>query len=119
MHGRKLSCVLTATLCLSLSGGVFAATGPMQTPLKVASIYTNNATGALYVSFQAGSMPGCYSGAGGYLYTTNTYYKELYAQLLTMVATGGIQAAVIYTPKAAPTNNWDDCTIEGIYLLPQ
>jgi hypothetical protein len=119
MQGRKLSCVLTAILGLSFSGGAFAVTGPIQTPLKVTSIYTNNATGAIYVSFQAGSMPGCYSGAGGYLFTSNTYFKEIYAQLLTMMATGGIQAAVIYTPKATPTINWDDCTINGIYLLPQ
>jgi hypothetical protein len=29
-----------------------------------------------------------------------------------------MQAQVIYTQNT-PTNNWNDCTIDGIYLLPQ
>jgi len=118
MKNRVLASVLTTVLGLSLSGGVFAATGPTMTPLKVTQMYMNNYS-SLYVHFQSGAMPGCYGGAGGYLFTSNANYKELYAQLLLMVANGGIRAAVLYTPKAVPTQNWDDCTIEGIYLLPE
>jgi hypothetical protein len=60
-------------------------------------------------------MPGCYGNSGGYLYTSNTFFKELYAQLLTMIATGGIPAMVVYTQNA-PTGNWTDCTIDGLYI---
>jgi hypothetical protein len=63
-------------------------------------------------------MPCCFSNQGGYLYTTNSFYKELYAQLMLMVANGGIRASVIYTVNAS-SNEWSDCTIDGIYLLPQ
>ena len=63
-------------------------------------------------------MPGCYNNSGGYLHSSNSMYKELYAQLLTITAAGGLRAAVLYTQNT-PTNNWGDCTIEGIYLLPE
>lgn len=75
-------------------------------------------TSAIYVSFQSNAMPGCYGNAGGYLYSSNLLFKELHAQLLTMVANGGIRAAVVFTQNT-PTGNWDDCTINGIYLLPE
>jgi hypothetical protein len=99
-------------------GSAMAVQGPMQTPLKVTGMYTNNSGGTIYVSFQNGAMPGCYNNSGGYLHSTNTMYKEIYAQLLTITASGGIRAAVLYTQNT-PTNNWSDCTIEGIYLIPE
>jgi len=114
---RRLTGCFLAVLGVLHGNCVFAATGPTESPLRVASIYTTNSA-AIYVQFQSGAMPGCYASAGGYLYASNSLFKELYAQLLTMVASGGIQAAVIYTQNT-PTNNWGDCTIDGIYLLPQ
>src|SRR4051794_13219235 len=97
-------------------GTSHAATGPTLSPLKVTSMYLNSSS-SLYVSFQSGAMPGCYTNSGGYLFTSNPAYKEIYALLLTMTAGTAIRAAVLYTQNT-PTNNWVDCTIEGIYVLP-
>ena len=117
---RKIAAgVLAVTLGLCLGNPAFAVTnGPTMTPLKVSQMYARDASGAIYVAFQTGAMPGCYGNSGGYLVTGNSLFKELYAQLLTMVASGGIRASVIYTQNT-PTNNWSDCTIEGIQLLPE
>jgi|KBSMisStandDraft_5_1062788.scaffolds.fasta_scaffold142387_3 hypothetical protein len=116
MIRRKIAYVFLAFVGLGESA--IAASGPWESPLRIASMYTSDTSGAIYVQFQPGAMPGCYQNAGGYLLTSNALFKEIYAQLLTMVATGGIQAAVIYTQNT-PTNNWGDCTINGIYLSPQ
>jgi hypothetical protein len=114
---RRLITCLLAAIGVFHSSTVFAATGPTESPLRVTSMYTPNWS-SIYVQFQSGAMPGCYANAGGYLFVSNSLFKELYAQLLTMVATGGIQAAVLYTQNT-PSGNWGDCTIDGIYLLPQ
>jgi hypothetical protein len=114
---RKLA-KLAMAAGLAFCGSAMAVQGPMQSPLKVTTLYTNNNSGTLYVAFQPGSMPGCYNNSGGYLYSSNSMYKELYAQLMTIVATGGVRAVVLYTQNT-PTNNWGDCTIDGIYLLPE
>jgi|SRR6185503_6024284 len=108
--------ILMIGICVG--GAAHAATGPAQSPLKVTGMYTKDLNGAIYVSFQTGAMPGCYGNAGGYLLPTNTAFKELYAQLLLMIANGGIHAAVVYTQNT-PTNNWSDCNIDGLYLLPE
>jgi hypothetical protein len=107
--------IVAAALGIGLSTSVLAATGPTETPLKITAMYIKGGNGTIYVAFQSGAMPGCYANAGGYLYPTNTFYKEIYAQLHTMNATGGIQAAVIYTQNT-PTGNWSDCTIDGLFL---
>ena len=117
MKRRVLTCLTTVALGLGVSNGVFAAIGPTQSPLRVTTMYTKDANGTIYVAFQSGAMPGCYSGAGGYLFTSNTFYKEIYSQLLTMVANGGIKASVIYTQNYS-AGQWSDCTIDGIYLQP-
>ena len=103
---------------LLLGSAAHAVSGPTQAPLKISVMYTNGQSGAIYVAFQNGSMPGCYSNAGGYLYPTNPYFKEIYAQLMLMMANGGLRASVLYTQNT-PTNNWGDCNIDGIYYLPQ
>jgi len=118
MQGRILLHGLILVLGLWVSESALAATGPTQTPLKVVAMYTNNPSGTIYVAFQPGSMPGCYNNSGGYLFTSNSFFKELYAQLMLMVANGGIRAAVIYTQNPQ-TLNWSDCTIEGISLQPE
>jgi hypothetical protein len=108
--------ILLIGICLG--GAANAATGPTQTPLKITAMYTKDANGAIYVAFQTGAMPGCYANQGGYLFPTNSAFKEIYAQLMLMVANDGIRASVIYTQNT-PTNNWSDCTIDGIFLLPE
>ena len=118
MQRRILLHGLIVVLGLCAGNGALAATGPTQTPLKVIAMYTSNPSSTIYVAFQPGAMPGCYGNSGGYLFVNNTLYKELYAQLLMMIANGGIRAAVVYTQNPV-TNNWSDCTIEGISLQPQ
>jgi hypothetical protein len=103
--------IFTSGLCPSL----LAAQGPVQSPLRVTAMYT---TDNVYVQFQSGAMPGCYANAGGYLLPSTPNFKEIYAQLLMLTATGGQRATIIYT-QHVQTGNWGDCTIDGIYLLPE
>jgi hypothetical protein len=111
--------LLTGLLIASLASGIStAANGPTQSPLRISAMYTKGGNGAIYVAFQQGAMPGCYADSGGYLFPSNSLYKEIYAQLLMIAANGGIQAQVLYTQNT-PTGNWSDCTIDGIFLLPQ
>lgn len=117
MRRTLLKCVATAALGLGIGSSATAANGPIIT-LKLVHLYTVDSA-ALYVGFQPGAMPGCYGNSGGYLWRSNSAFKELHAQLLTMMAVGGIRAYVVYTPKSVPTGNWDDCTLEGLYLMPE
>jgi len=79
-------------------------------------MYAVHGQSVVYVAFQNGAMPGCYGGAGGYLYTSNTFFNQIYPQLLTMIATGGLRAMVVYTINTPGGTNWGDCTIDGLYL---
>jgi hypothetical protein len=114
---RRALCLATGIAAAFVSPFALATIGPQQTPLRVTQMYLIHGNGALYVSFQSGAMPGCYGNSGGYLYLSNSAFKELYAQLLTMVATGGIRASVVFTFNGS-TGNWGDCTIDGLYLQP-
>jgi hypothetical protein len=115
---NSLHVLIVMVLGLGNASAVLAAQGPVQSPLKVTAIYMSDGIGAVYVQFQPDSMPGCYNTSGGYLLPTNSYFKELYAQILAIVASGGVRAAVLYTQNTV-TNNWGDCTITGIYLVPE
>ena len=115
---RNLTIVITLVLSATYGSMVNATAGPTMSPLQVTAIYTLATNSSLYVQFQDGSMPDCYNDAGGYLVVSNPFYKDLYAQLLMLVARGGVRAQVLYTLNAQ-TGNWGDCTIDGIYLLPE
>jgi len=114
---KLLKGALIASVFVVLADEASSATGPVLTPLKIAKMYTNNNSNAIYVEFQPGAMPGCYANAGGYMLRTNTFFKELLAQLMMLQASGGIGAAVLYTQNVQ-TGNWGDCTIDGLYLVP-
>jgi hypothetical protein len=113
---RRVRATIVAAAMLA-DGAASATTGPVQAPLRITAMYTVQGQGVVYVQFQTGAMPGCYANAGGYLWTTNSAYKELQAQLTTILATGGVRASVVFTVNAQ-TNNWGDCTIDGLYLMP-
>jgi hypothetical protein len=113
---RKLHAAIVAAAALA-STAAFANTGPQQNPLRITAMYTIHGSSTVYVQFQTGAMPGCYGNAGGYLWTANSAYKELQAQLMTILATGGVRASVVFTVNVQ-TNNWGDCTIDGLYLQP-
>jgi hypothetical protein len=113
----KIIALFGALAAVLASNSALAAIGPTQSPLRITAMYTKD-NGSIYVAFQPGAMPGCYANSGGYLFSSNTFFKEIYAQLLTLVASGGIQASVIYTQNT-PTGNWGDCTVDGLYLIPQ
>jgi hypothetical protein len=114
----RLAVGLCAAIGIGFASTAFAVMGPEQATLRISQMYVKNAGGAIYVAFQQGAMPGCYSNAGGYLRQSNTFFKEIYAQLLTIAAGVGIRASVLYTQNTA-TGNWGDCDIDGIYLLPE
>jgi hypothetical protein len=93
-----------------------ADNGPIQNPLRVTTMHTADDGYSVYVEFQGGAMPGCSNNAGGRLYHSNPHFDLLYAQLLTMVATGGIRARVIYTIGGGA--GWSACSITGLWLQP-
>ena len=113
---RLLICAVSLALGLGLSIAAMADNGPFQTPLKITGMYLKGGNGAVYVQFQNGSMPGCYANSGGYLFPTNQFYKDIYAQLLMAAAGTPLKVSVLYT-KNTITNNWGDCTIDGLYLV--
>ena len=106
-----------ALFFLAYSATAYGATGPLQTPVRVTSLYTDGPYSNILVSFGTGAMPGCYGNNTAVLLTSNARFKELYAQILMLVAMGGVKGYVNYTQNA-PTGNWSDCFLEGLYLTP-
>ncbi len=104
-----------ALIGLLISSNSFAETGPVSDKLNVQYMYTH---GSLYVRFNNGSMPGCHGNNSGRLYDTNSRFDEIYAQLLTMIAMGGIKGQVIYKINNPGAGQWSDCEISGLILHP-
>jgi hypothetical protein len=99
------------------SAAAYGATGPLQTPVRVTSLYTDGPYSNIVVSFGDNSLPGCYGNSTAVLLTSNVRFKELYAQLLMLIAMGGVKGYVNYTQNT-PTGNWSDCFLNGLYLTP-
>ncbi|MEP2990305.1 MAG: hypothetical protein ABJN65_01000 [Parasphingorhabdus sp.] len=93
-------------------------TGPTQSPLKVAGLYQTTGN-AVYIAFNTGSMPNCYNNSGGYLFNSHPNFDQIYAQVLTIMATGGIHGRVIFDTINPGAGQWSDCNILGFYLLPE
>lgn len=110
---KSLLLLLLAVLLTRLS---YADTGPTQAPLRVTTMYTAGNGGSVYVEFEAGAMPGCYSDAGGQLKKSNPDFEVVYSQVLTMMATGGVRGKVLYTVTSG--SGWAKCRIDGFWLLP-
>jgi len=106
-----------ALLLLAHSATVFGTSSALQTPVRVTSLYTDGPYSNILVSFGANSLPGCYGNNTAVLSTANVRFKELYAQLLMLIAMGGVKGYVNYTQNT-PTGNWSDCLLEGLYLTP-
>jgi len=54
--------------------------GPLQSPLRVTTMYTVHGSGGGVREFQAGAMPGCYGQCRCYLNVSNSFFQELYSQ---------------------------------------
>jgi hypothetical protein len=110
---------LIATMALLVSSIAGAANGPLLQPIHVKMLYIDgtNGGGNIVVGFDTGSMPGCYGDSVGYLLTSNSRFKELHAQLLTMIAMGGIKGYVLYT-VTGPPGAWSTCTFDGFEFVP-
>jgi hypothetical protein len=94
----------------------FAQSGPEQAKLEIKYMYVTGS--AIYVQFNDGAMPGCYSGVGGYLHKTESMFDEIYSMLLTISVSGGIgKGAVLYTVDGN-SESWGDCTINGLAISP-
>ena len=111
----KTSMWLTACM-LAFPVVAAADAGPVFNPLKVVRIYTGDTSDRIYIEFNAGSMPGCYANSGGRLYNTDPFYDQLYAQVLMLMATGGVKGAVVFENQAGP--GWSVCRIKGLDLQP-
>lgn len=68
--------------------------------------------------FQMGQCPDA-MGIIVRLYATNPLFDQIYSQILTMTATGGIKGKVIYDIKNPGAGHWSDCEIRGLALYPK
>lgn len=118
-HTLKVMAMIIA-LTLGLFGSAYAqqSSGPMQTPLKIDRMYQNDGT-AIFIAFETQAMPSCYQDSGGYLRKSHPNFDQLYAQILTMMAMGGIRGYVLYRPINPGAGQWSDCDIVGFYLFPE
>lgn len=114
---KRLLISSLALLFLVDSATIYGATSALQTPVRVTSLYTDGPYSNILVSFGANSLPGCYGNNTAVLSTGNVRFKELYAQLLMLIAIGGVKGYVNYTQNP-PTGAWSDCLLEGLYLTP-
>jgi len=89
-------------------------TGVQQNPLQVQYFYMISSS--VYVQFNPGSMPGCFSGRGGVLDRDQPQFKELYSEVMAMRYMGGKMGTVYYSfnPDRNPNRaEWPDCVIAG------
>jgi hypothetical protein len=110
--------IILLIVSILFSNFAFSKSGVVQSNLEVKYMYMKG--GYVYVTFNPGSMDGCYGGFGGVLYKDDTtpMFAEIYSTLLTMQVTGGFgKGAVIYTVNNS-SGNWSDCTINGLELHP-
>ncbi len=91
-----------------------AATGPVMDKLKITYMYTDS---SIYIAFESGALPGCYQDKGARLYSDHVLFDQLYSQVLTMSAIGGIKGQVIYE-EISGGSGWSTCRILGFALQP-
>jgi hypothetical protein len=109
---------LIATVSFLLSGIASADNGPLQQPIQVTMLYVDGQNGGnIVVAFGPNSMPGCYGNSLGYLLTSNPLFKELHAQILAMIAMGGIKGYVLYRVTGS-AGAWSTCTFDGFQFVP-
>lgn len=123
MNGRFLNVIASLSLAvLSITAPAHAAQSPVAIEIEVSQIYDNAAQGAVFIYFKpnpSAAMPGCYADGGGYLFRNNSNFQNIYAILMTQMATKRpITGYVLYTSTGPPQNLWSDCNIDGLYLVP-
>jgi hypothetical protein len=117
---KQLLTVSTLTLGLIAQPALAVVeSGPVQL-LQIEAWYQNTTSNVIYIQFKLnGAMPGCYASRGGYLAYTEPNFDRHYAVLMTLLAKGSINGAVLFEKNGSPTGNWGDCNIKGLYLAPQ
>lgn len=113
---RQMANAWLAACALAFPLSAAADSGPVLDTLKVIRIYTGDTTDRIYIEFNDGAMPGCYANSGGRLYNTDPFYSQIYAQILTLMTTGGMKGAVIFENQGG--SNWSICRIKGLDLRP-
>jgi len=113
-----LGAILAPAVSFLVFGIANAANGPPEQPIHVTMLYVDGQNGGnIVVAFDPGSMPGCYGDSLGYLLTSNPLFKELHAQMLAMIAMGGIKGYVLYR-VTGPVGSWSTCTFDGFQFTP-
>lgn len=90
----------------------FAASGPWTT---VAQIYTRTESGAPFIYFAPGAMPGCYNDRGGYLRLVDqaNHDKTFSTLLSALIADREVQVFYDITGDAS---GWSMCQVTAIYV---
>ena len=54
------------------------------------------------------------------MFFSHSHFDHFYAQLLMIIAKGGIEGQLVYTiENPDPTyNEWDKCFVQGLYWFP-
>ena len=115
---KKLLLIFAAFIGFAGAACAAQATGPKQSPLKITSIYQSDSS-AVYIAFNPESMPNCYANRGGYLWKSHPNFDQVYAQILTIMATGGTPGHVLFDTVNPGAGQWSDCNIRGLYLFPE
>jgi hypothetical protein len=94
-----------------------AELGPQFDNLKPTVMYSRDGDMGLYIEFNEGAMPGCYSNKGGYLLESNKFFKDIHSQILMLAATNGMRGQVNFA-NDGPDGMWSECKILGLKIRP-
>ena len=109
---KKLYFVLLISTLLLPS--IASSHDQVSTPTSIKSIYSKN-NGSVFVTFDSGSLPGCYSNNGAYI--TGTDIDKLYSTILSAkMAEKKVRVYFNFNDVAAGYTGWSLCHIEAVTL---
>ena len=85
---------------------------------KVVSIYSPLSGSAPYITFQSGTLVGCYADSGAYMPVTNIdAAARVYSTILSaQMAKKDIKVYYNYIPVADGYSGWGLCNIEAVFV---